>query len=112
MKAFIIKNQHIVLLAALAFIIIGIVYITDENIEQQEITVEHGDTLWTLSEHYRGKMSKENWIAHVKRENGLYSDKIVSGSQLVVPVEENSNYVALKKVEQLKDKTEVASDMK
>lgn len=112
MKKFIYNNQHIVLLTVLAFIIIGFVYITDEKVEQVEITVEQGDTLWTLSELYRGKMSADKWITQVKKANHLHTDQILSGEQLIVPIEENSHYIALKKIEQHDEKTEVASDMK
>lgn len=112
MKKFIYNNQHIILLAIIGFIIIGIVYITDEKVEQAEITVEYGDTLWTLSELYRGKMSSEKWIAQVKKANNLQSDQIVSGEQLTIPIEENSYFVAYKKVEQYEQKIEVASDTK
>lgn len=112
MKKFIYNNQHIVLLAIIGFIIIGIVYITDEKVEQAEITIEYGDTLWTLSELYRGKMSSEKWIAQVKKANNLQSDQIVSGEQLIIPIEENSYFVAYKKVEQYEQKIEVASDTK
>ena len=112
MKKFIHNNQHIFLLAIISFIIIGIVYVTDEKVEQTNITIEHGDTLWTLSELYRGKMSSEKWIAQVKKANNIESDHIVSGKQLIIPIEENSYYIAYKKVEQYEQKIEVASDLK
>jgi LysM repeat protein len=112
MKQFIQKHLHIVLLAVVAFLIVAVVYITDENVEKAEITVEHGDTLWTLSELYRGKMSAKDWIAQVKKANNLYTDHIKAGEQLVIPVEESSYYVANKKVEQYEGNIEIASDMK
>ena len=48
----------------------------------------------------------------VKKANHLHTDQILSGEQLIVPIEENSQYIALKKIEQHDEKTEVASDMK
>ena len=112
MKTFIHNNMHIVLLAIISIILIAIVYVTDENVEQQQITIVQGDTLWTLSDLYRGKMSTEDWIAEVKQTNYLQTDHILVGEQLVIPVEETSYYVAYKKVEQYEQNIEVASDMK
>ncbi|MNH42849.1 Cell division suppressor protein YneA [compost metagenome] len=52
----------------------------------KEIQVEHGDSLWSLAEQYRGKMSKEDWIKLVKTENELPDVQIIAGKSLVIPV--------------------------
>ena len=112
MKTIIQKNQHIVFLTALVCCIIGVVYVTDEKVEKEQVTIQQGDTLWTLSELYRGKMSAEKWIAQVKEVNHLRSEQIIVGEQLIIPVEQNSYYVATKNIQQDEQKTEVASDVK
>lgn len=81
----------------LAFSIIMFTFfiVEDEKIEQYEqVTIAQGDTLWSLAETYRGKMAKNDWIHFVKKENGLQDEKVVYGQVLMVPVEQDSNYIA------------------
>lgn len=92
-----------------AFSIIMFVFFIagDEKIEQYEqVTIAQGDTLWSLAETYRGKMAKNDWIHFVKKENGLLDEKVVYGQVLVVPVEQDSSYIAnLNHNESSEDKT-------
>lgn len=104
------KNMHITLLAIMTISFITYLYVTDEKVEHDYITVEHGDTLWSLAEHYRGKMDTHDWIEYVKIHNNLYTNTIKTGSELFIPIEQNSVYVALKEREQ--NPVEVASDVK
>lgn len=85
------KNNYIAIFVAFTLFVISILVITDEEIEQyEEIVIAHGDTLWSLAEQYRGKMSTEQWIGFVKKTNYLTDEKIVSGQQLLVPIEKHS----------------------
>lgn len=104
------KNMHITLLALVTIGFITYLYVTDEKVEHDYITVESGDTLWSLAEHYRGKMDVHEWIAKVKTHNHLYTDTIKAGSELFVPIEKDSVYVALKESQQ--NTVEVVSDYK
>lgn len=85
------KNSYIAVFVAFTVFVISVLVITDEDIEQyEEIVIEHGDTLWSLAEQYRGKMSTEQWIGFVKKSNYLSDEKIVIGQQLLVPIEKRS----------------------
>ncbi len=85
------KNSYIAVFVAFTVFVISVLVITDEDIEQyEEIIIEHGDTLWSLAEQYRGKMSTEQWIGFVKKSNYLSDEKIVIGQQLLVPIEKRS----------------------
>ena len=101
------QNNYVALLLAITVAFVAYLYITDEKIEQYEhITIEQGDTLWSLAETYRGKMAKHDWINFVKKENGLRDEIVVYGQILVVPVEKESYYIVnLNQVESSEDKT-------
>lgn len=82
------------------FLLFSVLMITlfmmqDDKIELYEhVSIEHGDTLWSLAEQYRGKMAKHDWINEVKKENGMLDEKVVLGQVLVVPIEKDSQYIA------------------
>ncbi|MEK5231274.1 hypothetical protein MHB42_05815 [Lysinibacillus sp. FSL K6-0232] len=81
------KNTHISILVGTCLLFAAYLYITDPgDIRYAEIQVEHGDSLWSLAEQYRGKMSTDDWIKLVKVENELLDIKIVAGKSLVIPV--------------------------
>lgn len=89
------ENSFVSMIFTVAVIFIAILYVTDEKIEKYEqIQVVQGDNLWSLADHYRGKMSKEQWIASVKEENILYTDHLKTGQLITVPIEKNSVYIA------------------
>lgn len=78
-----------------SFIFIAFIFVKDEQIELYEhVTIEQGDTLWSLANQYRGKMAQHDWIHEVKKENALEGELVVSGQILVVPVEKNSKYIS------------------
>lgn len=78
-----------------SFILVALIYIKDEKIElYEQITIEQGDTLWSLAEQYSGKMTKHDWVHAVIRDNALHSEDVISGQVLAVPVEKNSAYIA------------------
>jgi len=81
------KNTHISILLGAFLLFAGYLVITDPgDITYTEINIEHGDSLWSLAEQYRGKMGTDDWIKLVKTENELHSVKIVAGKSLVIPV--------------------------
>ena len=111
MKKIIKKQAHVVIMLSLSFLALFIIYLTDEKVEHTEITIEQGDTLWELSNLYRGKMSTEDWIAYVKKANNLTSNHLKIGDEMIIPVEANSYYIAYKKVEEYEGNIEIASDL-
>ncbi|MBD8025339.1 LysM peptidoglycan-binding domain-containing protein [Ureibacillus sp. Re31] len=89
------KNSYIAVLFVAFFIMGAILLITDNgDITYEQIEVQHGDTLWTLAEQYRGKMTKQEWIQKVKNENNLIGENIVAGHDITVLVNEDSVYMA------------------
>ena len=77
-----------------SIVFIALILIKDDKIElYEQVTIEQGDTLWTLAEQYRGKMDKHDWIHTVKKQNELTTEAVVSGQTLIVPVEKNSIYL-------------------
>lgn len=71
-----------VLSIVLSFVI-GITSQTNES--NVEITVQSGDTLWTLSEKYKGNLPHSEWITAVMNANNLNHPMIVSGDTLIIP---------------------------
>ena len=103
------KNTYIVVLFVAFFVMGAFLLITDNgNTTYEQIEIQHGDTLWTLAEQYRGKMTIQEWIKQVKAENGLTGEQIVTGNALTVPIHANSIYVANLKSEEELHSVEVA----
>ena len=103
------KNSYIVVLFVAFFVMGAFLLITDNGkTTYEQIEIEHGDTLWTLAEQYRGKMTIQEWIQQVKAENGLTGEHIVAGHALTVPVNANSIYIANLKSEEELHSVEVA----
>lgn len=81
------KNVHISILLGACVLFAGYLLITDPGeITYTEINIKHGDSLWSLGEQYRGKLSTDEWIQIVKRKNELTDVKIVAGKSLIIPV--------------------------
>ncbi|WP_332649368.1 cell division suppressor protein YneA [Lysinibacillus sp. 54212] len=89
------QNSYIALFFAASLVFILYLFITDEKIEHyKNITIEQGDTLWSLADQYRGKMSTHDWITFVKKENAMKTGAIVEGQEILIPVERHSIYIA------------------
>ena len=80
-----------------SIILVALIYLKDEKIElYEQITIEHGDTLWSLADQYSGKMTKHDWVRAVMKENALASEIVISGQQITVPIEKNSTYITMR----------------
>lgn len=87
-------NSFTTMFILFSILFLAFILVKDERITTYEhITIEQGDTLWSLAEQYRGKMAEHDWIAAVKKENILRDEKIISGQLLLVPIVKNSKYV-------------------
>lgn len=81
------KNVHISILLGACVLFAGYLLLTDPgDITYTEIQIQHGDSLWSLGEQHRGKMTIDEWIQIVKLRNELTDVKIVAGKSLVIPV--------------------------
>jgi LysM repeat protein len=107
------KNSYIKVLLGVLVAFIAYIYITDEKIEQYEqITIEHGDTLWSLADDYRGKMSTQDWVVFVQKENHLFDGLLQAGQTITIPVAKDSVYIANRTTEEDGKSIKVASDQK
>ena len=107
------QNSYVKVLLGVAVAFIVYIYITDEKIEQYEqITIEHGDTLWSLAEQYRGKMSTQDWIAFVKKENHLFNQVLITGETILIPIAKDSLYIANLSLEEDENSVKVASEQR
>ncbi|TSI10122.1 LysM peptidoglycan-binding domain-containing protein [Lysinibacillus sp. BW-2-10] len=95
------KNNYIVVLF-IAFVIMGAFLLIMDNGDStyEHIEINHGDTLWSLAEQYRGNMTVQAWIEKVKLENNMNHEKIIVGQVISIPVNEDSNYMAQKEAEE------------
>lgn len=81
------NNQFITLLIGVVFVcsILFVTNIVETNETYNEIFINDGDTLWSLSDQYRGKTPKEAWIAEVMAANHLPTQMIQTGDVLKIP---------------------------
>jgi LysM repeat protein len=69
-------------------------YVKDANSEGYvKITVEEGESLWTIANKYADKhgLSSDEFVSWVERTNGINGDTIFPGDELVIPVMEKSD---------------------
>ena len=105
------QNNFVALLLAITVAFVTYLYITDEKIEKYEhITIEQGDTLWSLAERYRGKMATKDWVSFVKKENDLFNRVITTGQIIIIPVAKDSVYSANLSLKEDKNSVKVASE--
>ncbi|AYC29328.1 cell division suppressor protein YneA [Paenisporosarcina cavernae] len=60
--------------------------VSDSKTSSIELVIQEGDTLWTLSDTFKGNSSREAWIATVMDMNSLRTQHIESGATLAIPV--------------------------
>ena len=107
------QNQYVTLLLGITIVFVAYLYITDEKIEQYEhITIEQGDTLWSLAEQYRSKMSTKDWVTFVQKENDLFNQVLNTGQTITIPVEKDSIYIANLSLEEDENSVKVASEQR
>ncbi len=88
------KNSFISMVFIFSLTVIVVAFITNEEIEQTEkVYVNYGETLWSIADQYRGKMTKHDWIQYVEKLNDVESERIVAGSLIEIPVIEESDYL-------------------
>ena len=87
------KNNHYIILLCGLFMLLFTIFAwrAPDDVTFNEITIAHGDTLWSLAAQYRGNMSSERWIEIVMIENNLENVSIIAGKSLIIPISEHIN---------------------
>ncbi|MFC5558761.1 LysM peptidoglycan-binding domain-containing protein [Ureibacillus thermophilus] len=93
------RKHYIKILFIVSLLIIAYIFITDEDFSYEQITIQEGDTLWTLADRYKGDMTKEQWIRLVTAENNLNGNHIIAGDTLIIPIPKNAIYMAVNEEE-------------
>jgi len=84
------RFSYIIILFVLALLsAVYFLIVTTSQPSYQSITVQDGDTLWTIAKQYNEEysMTVEEFIAWVGEENNLTSFSIQPGESLVLPIE-------------------------
>lgn len=81
------NNPFITLLigVTLSCTLFFVLFSVEEEHSYNEIYIENGDTLWTLSDKYRGETPKQEWISEVMLANNLETQMIHAGDTIVIP---------------------------
>lgn len=58
----------------------------DTQTVYESIRIAGGDSLWSISEKYRGARETADFVAELKQLNNLSSDRIQTGSYIIIPV--------------------------
>jgi len=81
------NNPFISLLTGVIFCctLTFLLFSVEEEHTYNEIYINNGDTLWTLSDKYRGNTPNQDWISEVMLANKLETQMIHAGDTLVIP---------------------------
>lgn len=80
------RNQNTALFMVFAVIFMAILLLINrDTTTYTNIKVQEGDTLWSLSDRYKGDLSNAEWVRLVKNENNIMDDEIIAGHTLIIP---------------------------
>lgn len=73
-------------------IVLLIVTVNQADTEYNEVSIASGDSIWSLADDYAGKykMSKQDFVAWVEKENQLIDGKLTAGDKIVIPVKQTN----------------------
>lgn len=54
-------------------------------VEFSYVTVQPGDSMWTLAERFAQQQDPRDWISDVVALNGLHSTSLFAGQQIAIP---------------------------
>lgn len=80
------NNSFISLLLGIIFscTLCFVIFAIEKEESFNEILILEGDTLWTLSDKYRGNTPKQDWITEVMITNNLNTQLILAGDSLLI----------------------------
>ncbi len=97
------KNNYFIalfLFASISFTIIFSFSHAFSSEEEQVITIEHGDNLWSLANKYATTQSTSEWIDKVIELNQLQTSTIKAGYDLRIPsINDEHNYILTNETE-------------
>lgn len=81
------QNSYLILFFALIMVFTFYVILTHntDSAQTSQVTIEEGDTLWTLAESFSGSTPHHEWIEEIMKENNLSTAKIIAGQSLEIP---------------------------
>lgn len=93
------SNKTYTLLFVILFLLIVLSFIAivhdlkGPNLNQYKtITVKEGDSLWSISDKYKGRMTSSQFVSWVEKENQLTDyNYIQQGQEIVIPVKQDTN---------------------
>lgn len=71
----------------------------EENLDHyHSVTIKEGDSLWSIAEQFQGEthLSKQEFINWVQEKNNLYTEIIMPGDEVIIPVVKDLNNLASK----------------
>lgn len=82
-------TMHVIVFLGL----LGGIFFTLSNLASQEaqyieVTIQEGDSLWSLSEEYNAKHHYSNWefIQWVEKKNSVNAAAVFPGQKVIIPV--------------------------
>ncbi|MGP9043156.1 cell division suppressor protein YneA [Cytobacillus kochii] len=102
MKKYLVSNCYVVLLFLVLIIISFTLKLTsDKEDKYMLVTIQEGDTLWSISESYKTEhsLSNEKFVNKVSKINNVNPHNLQVGQQISIPVIKSTDGVKLAKEE-------------
>ncbi|WP_243291837.1 LysM peptidoglycan-binding domain-containing protein [Bacillus sp. FJAT-47783] len=81
---------------AMSLVVLALIYTGEKEdlSNYHEVTIEHGDSIWSIAERYEEKleMDKINFVKWVEEKNDLRNLVLQPGDTVVIPVEKKMLY--------------------
>lgn len=73
-------------------LVLMVVTVNQATSEYNEVSVASGDSIWSLADEYAGnyKMSKQEFVAWVEKENQIINGKLTAGETITIPVKKGN----------------------
>lgn len=73
-------------------LVLMLVTVNQAGSEYGEVSVASGDSIWSLADEYSDdyKMSKQEFVAWVEKENQIINGKLTAGETITIPVKKGN----------------------
>nr|WP_173026404.1 LysM peptidoglycan-binding domain-containing protein [Aeromonas sp. Ne-1]AKO69691.1 cell division suppressor protein YneA [Aeromonas sp. Ne-1] len=96
-EKFIRKNSYTLILFSLMVVFALVIANTigKDDTEYTTITIKSGETIWQLSQEYSymSKLSQENFIKWVEKNNDIHSATLQAGQSILLPIEKDMEHL-------------------